>query len=126
MYPCLEPVFILCCHPAPHPSSSSSPVKPVNLLSGQRKLLRPDLSEPPPTNARRGVNIVFLFIAHNLYIHQKLGIEFFQSALNEMLEGGYENLLVEIIVRGELLVAYPLKTLTISGGYWSQSVFVLW
>ena len=56
-----------------------------------------------------------MFIAHNLYIGQKLGPELFQSLWDEVSEEGYENLLVETIVRGELLVADPLKTLTIVG-----------
>ena len=56
-----------------------------------------------------------MFIAHNLYIGQKLGAELFQSLWDEVSEEGYENLLVETIVRGELLVADPLKTLTIVG-----------
>lgn len=56
-----------------------------------------------------------LFIAHNLYIGQKLGAELFQGLWDEVSEEGYENMLVETIVRGELLVADPLKTLTIVG-----------
>jgi hypothetical protein len=58
--PASRAVFIRCPHPAPHPPPSSSPVKPVIPPSGQRKVLRPALSEPPPTKARRGVNIVLL------------------------------------------------------------------
>ena len=56
-----------------------------------------------------------MFIAHNLYIGQKLGPKLFQSLWDEVLEEGYENLLVKTIVKGELLVADPLKTLTIVG-----------
>ena len=56
-----------------------------------------------------------MFIAHNLHIGQKLGAELFQSLWDEVSEEGYENLLVETIVRGELLVADPLKTLTTVG-----------
>ena len=56
-----------------------------------------------------------MFITHNLHIGQKLGTEFFQSLWDEVSEEGHENLLVEAIVRGELLVADPLKTLTIVG-----------
>ena len=60
-------------------------------------------------------HIFTLFIAHNLYIGQKLGPEPFQSLWDEVLEEGYENLLVETIARGKLLVANHLKTLTIVG-----------
>jgi hypothetical protein len=56
-----------------------------------------------------------MFIAHNLHLGQKLGAEPFQSLWDEVSEEGYENLLVETIVRGELLVVDPLKTLTIVG-----------
>lgn len=50
-----------------------------------------------------------------MHIDQKLGAQFFQSVWEEVSNEGYENLLVETIVRGELLVANPLKTLTIVG-----------
>jgi hypothetical protein len=66
-----------------------------------------------------------MFIVHNLHIGQKLKADHFLSLWDEVLEEGYGNLLVEIIIRGELLVADPLNTLTIVGNIGAEVSYTM-
>lgn len=56
-----------------------------------------------------------MFMGHNLHLSQRVGPELFQTLWDEVSDEGYENLLVETIVVGDLIVTDPLKTLTIVG-----------
>lgn len=66
-----------------------------------------------------------LLIAHNLHIGQMLGPKLFQSLLDEVSKEGYENLLVETIVMGELVVLDPLKCLDYCV-WWRDPIYSWW